>query len=167
MFARGVIAWVGLVLLSGCVDSERTDLLRSSISEVSRREIVVPDYPTSGRTYLSYSGVHGFQVNYVGANGSAWLWYPDQAEIIPERFKHDVSTGVELLCWWHPADFYNQVTRKFGGGYSCDPLELARRSVIAVLLGDPFALSSGEVPYVFDKCTAPEAFVFDRLRFAC
>ena len=140
---------------------------QAAIADVAARENRFPDYPRAGRTYLSFSQAHGFQVNYLASSGRAWLWYPGNSAALPELYTRDVVNGRQALCWQHPAASYNPVTGQRGGAVACTPLEFAQRTIVAVLPGDPFGLASGAVPYRLDRCTAPTAFKFDRAAFRC
>ena len=143
------------IAVAGCHATTGTE--PSAVQEVMSRPVTFADYPRPGRTYLSFSSAHGFQVNYLG-NGRAWLWYPGNAAVVPEEWKKDVVAGQQALCWRHPANSYNPVTRTPGGGYACESLSLARRTIVAALDGDPFNLQSGAVPYRLQRCKAPAEF---------
>ncbi|WP_234999402.1 hypothetical protein [Roseovarius albus] len=138
-----------------------------ALAEVNARENKFPSYPRANTTYLSFDHAHGFQVNYIGANGKAWLWYPGNRGGVDELWKTETIRGTRAVCFAHPSNSYNPVTKQHGGSYSCSPLVLSQKSNVASLAGDPFDLSSGSVPYVLSKCQAPEAFKFDRARFKC
>ncbi|SLN49347.1 hypothetical protein TRL7639_02733 [Falsiruegeria litorea R37] len=140
---------------------------QSAIAEVSARNVAYPDYPKAGMTYLSFSSAHGFQVNLIGSDGRAWLWYPGNSAGVPELYKLDQINGIQALCWAHPGNTYNPVTQTPGGGYKCEELKLARKTIVSSLRGDPFNLASGRVPYKLDRCSAPQAFDFNRTRFRC
>lgn len=139
----------------------------AAISEVSSRENQFPDYPVVGRTYLSFNHAHGYQVNYIGAGGKAWLWYPGNPTAVPEEWKLDTVAGQRAVCWRHPSNSYNPVTKQTGGAYSCQSLNLSQKSTVASLKGDPFNLRSGAVPHRLARCAAPEEFEFDRARYRC
>ncbi|WP_162929993.1 hypothetical protein [Pseudophaeobacter sp. EL27] len=131
------------------------------------RNTVFPEYPQGGWTYLSFSPAHGFQVNYLSADGRAWLWYPGNTHGVPEEWKLDRVAGQSSVCWRHPSNSFNPVTKQTGGTFACEPLSLAQRAVVARLPGDHYALSNGQIPYQRQKCTAPSEFEFDRQRFRC
>lgn len=137
------------------------------VDEVSARTISFPNYPQAGRTYLSFSSAHGFQVNYLAAGGDAYLWYPGNRNVVPENYKRDVIAGQQALCWRHPRQSYNPVTKQTGGKYACMPLDLSRKTIVAELVGDPYKLASGNLPHPLKRCVAPAAFRFDRARFGC
>jgi len=138
-----------------------------TLADINARPISFPNYPQAGRTYLSFSQAHGFQVNYIGAGGRAWLWYPGNSRGVPEEYKTDTVNGTKAICWRHPGQSYNPVTKQSGGNFACQSLDLAKRLTVAELPGDPFNLNSGNVPYPLKRCTAPEAFTFDRDKFGC
>lgn len=155
-------SFVAVLVLAGCIKQSRP-----AVDEVMSREARFADYPRAGWTYLSFSKAHGFQVNYIGSNGQAWLWYPGNSTVVPEEWKRDVVAGQKAVCWRHPSKSYNPVTKQLGGSFACQSLALSQRSIIARRKGDPYRLSSGSIPYRLQKCKAPQEFVFDRTRFWC
>lgn len=162
-FRASFVFYCGLIAaLVGC-DQTSTEAMR----EVSTRQVAFPEYPQGEWTYLSFSEAHGFQVNYLGKDGRAWLWYPGNSRGVPEEWKLDTVSGQRAICWRHPASSYNPVTKQSGGGYACQSLALSQRTIVARLAGDPFALSSGRIPYRKQKCSAPAEFTFDRQRYRC
>lgn len=156
-FALGVIA------LAGCSGEQSAT---SAIAEVQSRVNQYPDYPQAGRTYLSFSSAHGFQVNYL-ADATAWLWYPGNSVGVPEEWKRDTVSGQAAICWRRPKNSYNPVTKTQGGPWGCQALDLSQKQIVADLVGDPFNLRSGQVPYRLSRCEAPAEFSFDRNRFSC
>lgn len=139
----------------------------SAVSEVVSRENAFPEYPQGGWTYLSFSKAHGFQVNYLGTDGRAWLWYPGNITGVPEEWKLDTVAGQSAVCWRHPSNSYNPVTKQSGSAFACQSLALSQKAIVAKLQGDPYRLSSGKIPYRKQKCAAPAEFEFDRNRFRC
>lgn len=139
----------------------------AAIAEVDSRENRFPGYPVAGTTYLSFNRAHGFQVNYIARGGRAWLWYPGNDRAVPEEWKTDTVRGIPAVCFRHPHGSFNPVTRRRGGAYACQPLELSQKTIVSSLDGDAFGLSSGDVPYRRSRCAALESFAFDRDRFGC
>ena len=129
------------------------------------RSPAFPDYPQGGWTWLSFSRPHGFQVNYLAADGTAWLWYPGNERGVPELWR--VDAGRDAICWTHPKNSWNPAAKTRGGRESCEPAISGRGRIIARLKGDPYRLASGNVPYPLPKCEAPKAFEFDRARHSC
>lgn len=156
-------------LLAACEPSGSgsSTSVSAAIAEVKSRPIEFPSYPQANQTYLSFSSAHGFQVNYLGTNGRAWLWYPGNSRGVPEEYRLQQVRGIAAICWRHPGASYNPVTKQVGGEFACQSLDLSRRTIIARLAGDPFNLATGKVPYRLDRCKAPPAFEFDRNRYAC
>lgn len=164
MLRAGALAVaLGLATLAGCGETQTTT---SAIAEVQSRENQYPNYPQAGRTYLSFSSAHGFQVNYL-ADGKAWLWYPGNSEGVPEEWKRGTVNGTAAVCWRHPSNTYNPVTKTKGGPWGCQALNLSQKQIVADLKGDPYNLRSGQVPYRLKRCDAPAEFSFDRIRFGC
>jgi hypothetical protein len=154
--------------LAACapIKAKPVQILSSSISEVKSRDLVFGEYPQSGRTYLSFDLAHGFQVAFI-KNGKSWLWYAGNQRPVTSEFKFDTVAGQIALCWRHQANSGNPVTGQSGGKFACEALAFSRKRVVAQLLGDSFNLSTGTLPFVHDRCSAPEAFQFDRNRFRC
>ncbi|MEM7507228.1 MAG: hypothetical protein AAF415_10810 [Pseudomonadota bacterium] len=122
-----------------------------------------PTYPLVGRTYLSFSQQHGFQVSYYSSSEESWLWYPKNSRAVPELWRIE---GQDI-CYKHPSGTYNPVTKARGGSFECNPMDLVRRTLVADLEGDTFDLSKGTVPYRRAKCDAPDEFTFDRNAIGC
>lgn len=153
-------------VLAGCAPSAQTDV-QTAIAEVSSRSVQIPDYPQANRTYLSFSGAHGFQVTYLAAGGASHLWYPGNQQALKGAYKRDTIGGRDAMCWRYGAQTYNPVTKQGGGKFACQSMELTRKTVVAQLRGDPFGLATGKLPYRLARCTAPREFSFDRARFSC
>jgi len=168
MLRHALLTLAALMLVASCAGTSIpvSGSSKDAVTEVIERPNSFPSYPQAGKTYLSFSRGHGFQVNYL-AKGRAWLWYPGNTTVVPEEWKTDTISGTKAICWRHPSDSYNPVTRKSGGSYACESMSLAQKTIVASLSGDPFNLRSGAVPYRLDRCDAPEEFTFDRATFGC
>lgn len=121
------------------------------------------DYPATGKTYLTFSPQHGFQVSYVANGGVSWLWYPGNAQSL----RHDFHLTDREICFRPPANSYNPATKQSGDRLECTPLSFARRLIVAALDRDPYDLSRGSVPFRRKKCDAPAEFEFDRDKVGC
>lgn len=169
MTVRSLLGGLACLAAVGCgpTTTPTAGQKTETLANINARPIAVPNYPQANTTYLSFSQAHGFQVNYLGPNGKAWLWYPRNTRGVPEEYKTDTVGGTAAICWRHPNNSYNPVTKQTGGKYACQALDLSKRLTIAKLRGDPFNLKSGTVPYPRDRCTAPEAFTYDRDTYGC
>lgn len=105
-------------------------------------------------------------MNFLECDGTGWLWYPGNGQGVFEEFKLDRVAGRDAICWRHPTNSRNPVTGRKGGPFACEDLSFARKTIIAVLPGDPYNLASGQVPFRRPKCDAPQGFKFDRSRFS-
>ena len=164
---KWTLAVAGLVLIVGCSNSQQSSSVSAAIAEINARENNFSSYPQPNTTYLSYSGAHGFQVNYLGPNGRAWLWYPRNQRGVPEEYKLETISDQKAICWRHPTNSYNPVTQTQGGNFACQRLDFTQRQIVAALPGDPFSLRDGTVPYALDRCVAPDLFSFDRNKISC
>lgn len=151
------------LLLAGCQQAQSS--LSRDLAELPSRPIAFVDYPQPDTTYLSFSQSHGFQVNFIAANGRSWLWYPGNSSALAETWR--ILSAEQTICWGHPANSYNPVTGQVGTGESCERLANARRLTIARLKGDPYGLANGRVPYRLGKCQAPPEFDYDKQRYRC
>ncbi|WP_158965354.1 hypothetical protein [Chachezhania sediminis] len=136
-----------------------TDIGTDSPSRMSSAQ----SYPEPGTTYLTYRDGIGYQVNYIAPNGEAWLWYPGIAEGIAEEWRLGRSGSMDMICWRHPQGSDTELGRDF----QCNSLKLARSGIVARLPGDPYKLSTGQVPYTREACSAPKEFRFDRSGHGC
>lgn len=157
-----ILGLLSLLLLASCGGQNNNPL-----AEIMQRDVLFPDYPKGGWTYLSFSQAHGFQVNYLSADGKAWLWYPGNTKAVSEEWKRKRVSGQEAVCWRHPSNSYNPVLKKRGGSFACELLSISQRTIVARLKGDTFKLSSGKVPYRLNRCSAPDDFMFDRSMIKC
>ncbi|WP_157046544.1 hypothetical protein [Roseovarius sp. 217] len=165
---RRAVALGAVVLQSACSDASLPSRSATgAIAEVTARDNQFADYPVIGTTYLSFDGAHGFQINYIGPRGKAWLWYPGNRRGVAEEWKLDTVNGSSAICFRHPTKSYNPITKTTGGAFACQSLALSQKAKVASLPGDPFDLASGSVPYVLAKCAAPQAFQFDLKKFGC
>lgn len=163
---RAALSGALMTILAACGEAPSSSR-PAAVQEVMQRQVAFPDYPAAGRTYLSFSQAHGFQVNFIVDDRSAWLWYPGNRVALPETYRLDHVKGVAALCWQHPENTYNPVIQRPGGNYVCQSLDLSRRTIVSVLPGDPFKLATGRVPYPLQRCSAPPEFTFYREEFGC
>ena len=164
--ASGVILAASVLLGCAPTPDAKPTAVGFAKADVVQRDLVFDTYPASGRTYLSFDHAHGFQVTYVNA-GQSWLWYPGNQRAVTAVYKRDIVAGQAAVCWKHQPNSRNPVTGRSGGAFSCEALVFAQKRVVADLRGDVFKLTSGQVPYRSQRCTAPQTFQFDRARFAC
>lgn len=113
-----------------------------------------------GYTNLSYSPVHGTQIEYVANGGSNYLWYPGNAVILPGHWK---AKGKDI-CFKYGANTYNPATGSAGAKWECMPLDLHKFSVKERAVGDPFGLAKRTaVPFVLSKFKSSLSAVAKRL----
>lgn len=106
----------------------------------------------SGATTLDYSEQHGTQVEYMAADGRAYLWYPGNSRVVVGQWKTQTArNGAGEICFRFGTNTYNPVTKTRGGYWNC------RNGRGFIFLeeeyttGDPFNLESGRIPYVMPK----------------
>lgn len=104
-----------------------------------------------GRTIVYFDRSHGTQVEYYDQSG-AYLWYPGNTVILPGAWK--VSAEADRggqICFRYPTSSLNPVTGVKGSDWECSSLRDQQSSIKHRLLGDPFALKSGKVPFIFKR----------------
>ena len=141
---------------------------KGTLTKEAKARYKFPNYPEPGKTYLSYDPWHGYQVSYISGPSTSWLWYPGNRIALPEEWKVEGNR----ICWRHGKGTYNPVTKQGGGKFECQNYSLALFTKVAELPGDPYRLSTGQVPYRRGKCQAPKEFVFnpadhDMLKVPC
>ncbi len=100
-----------------------------------------------GRTLLHYSAQHGTQVEYYGADGRSYLWYPGNTGVVATPYQVDTASGD--ICF----DFSGQAVDPSQGGTPiydrCFSNADFHRNVRESVPGDIFNLSAGAgVPFV-------------------
>ena len=143
----------------------------------------------SDATAVHYDTGHGTQVEYMSADGLAYLWYPGNRSIVPGEwhvrigprplgpgpesrnaigpyavFEQDPTQPVEstlYICFRYGPDTYNPVTRMRGGNWECSISPANEEWERRTHPGDPFGLSEiRQVPAVLERGTQ---FTFDDL----
>lgn len=98
----------------------------------------------ANRTQMSFSPGHGTQIEYLAADGTAWLWYPGNRVILQGAWKTEVGS----MCFRYGANTFNPVTGHTGAGWECAPLAIYRSTLTESRTGDLLGLKGrGKVPY--------------------
>lgn len=101
----------------------------------------------ANHTQMSFSP-HGTQIEYLAADGSAWLWYPGNKSILPGAWKVE----GKQMCFRYGANSFNPITGHRGGGWECGSLSVYRSSLTESRPGDVLGLRGrGKVPYTLSK----------------
>lgn len=104
-----------------------------------------------GLTIVYFDSGHGTQIEYYDQSGS-YLWYPGNTVILPGAWKISVeATPSGQICHRYPTSSLNPVTGVKGGEWECSRLRDQQTSIKHRLVGDPFELKSGEVPFIFKR----------------
>jgi len=107
-----------------------------------------------GRTFLSFTPAHGYQITYIGEQGTSWLWYPGNAISLPA----EVNILATSVCFTYGGETWNPVTAQKGGKLACMPRTFFDYANVAEMDGDVFGLASGAVPYRRSKCDPTQEF---------
>jgi len=132
----------------------------------AKQQVLYPDYPKVGTTYLSFSTDHGFQVSYYENTSRSWLWYGGNPVSLPAQWKTETleteHSNIDQICWKYGGYTYNPSTKKSGGEFNCIAIRISQDLLVSSLEGDIFNLASGSVPYERKKCDAPSEFVLNK-----
>lgn len=105
-----------------------------------------------GHTVVYFDPSHGTQVEYYSAQNRSYLWYPGNTRIVTGDWKIEVDANQQnRICHRYQTNSYNPVTGVRGGNWECANLAIQQSSIQTRIVGDPFGLASGAVPYVFER----------------
>ncbi len=135
--------------LAGCSGPTARERMFDELS--AQRDIPTP-FPTPGKTYASFDVGHGYQVEYLAANGRAYLWYPGNSRVVVGEWKK----VLDEICYRYGSNTFNPQTLRRGGGWNCSYIGKLRNFTIGYADGDPFALTTRRVPYILAKCDMPK-----------
>ena len=98
----------------------------------------------ANKTQQSFSPGHGMQIEYLAADGGAWLWYPGNTKVLPGQWK---SEGADI-CFRYGKNSYNPVTKHKGGGWECGSVKVYSQTLVTSTKGDVFGLAGRKkVPF--------------------
>lgn len=102
----------------------------------------------TNQTILHYGPGHGTQVEYMGANGKTYLWYPGNRVILPGQWKLQGGTKANpaQICFKYGPNTYNPYTGVYGSVWECEPMSVYRSTSIEQADGDIFGLSTRSKP---------------------
>lgn len=104
-----------------------------------------------GYTVIFFDRQHGTQVEYFGANNVS-LWYPGNTVIVNGGWKlAEKPAGQSEICFKYQTTSYNPVTGKRGGSWECRKVSDNQAGIRHRIVGDPFELQSGQVPFIFER----------------
>lgn len=102
------------------------------------------------KTVMTYSGIHGTQIEYTASNGRVFLWYPGNSGVVTGRVRSKRGGTIPTICYTYQTNSYNPATGKRGGTEQCRTgmaISILRESAN----GDPFHLASGRIPFVLPR----------------
>jgi hypothetical protein len=111
----------------------------------------------AGTTAASHADIMGPQFEYLAPSGESQLWYPGNAKTVPGIWKANTQGRKTLVCFKYPAGRYGHETAIRGGDRECEQAIAYLLTVVEVIPGDIFGLSSGKVPYVLNKSAISSA----------
>ena len=103
-----------------------------------------------GRTAHFYSAGIGTQIEYTAPDGVAYLWYPEEREIIVGTWDvGEMSDGIVELCYTYGPGAFGNVD---GSVFCFDYVGLVSDLVTGGLRnGDPYDLTSEAVPFILAR----------------
>lgn len=113
----------------------------------------------SGQTVHFSFGRESVQVAHYSTDGTVSLWLPEKRDALTGlwRVEEQVSGEVPFVCLQYEERAPFSEFELPSGEWTCLSQDDMRPFVFAILTGDPFSLSSGEVPFVLaeDEWWAP------------
>jgi hypothetical protein len=110
-----------------------------------------------------YQG-HGTQLEYIGADGRTFLWYPGNTGMVVGEWKLNThpfkvvidagSASFDLvdLCFRYLTPSVNPVTGSSGSNWSCTPTYMYLQRIVESATDDPFGLSRRpSPPFVLER----------------
>ena len=117
-----------------------------------------------GKTVMTFDVFHGAQYEYLGPNGTSYLWYGKNDRSLSGRYFIRGEGLRTDICWIYGTGTYNPVTRQSGDKPDCSPLNQYLTSVKEMANGDVLKLSSGKVPFQGIGSHVSFGLVWNRLR---
>jgi hypothetical protein len=117
-------------------------------------------------TLLSFSSFYGTQIEYLGADGRTFLWYPGNSVLVTGQWKVQSAGKWPEICFKYQENSYDPGTKRFGGAWECNEglAYIVHGEEIAV--GDPMSLASGKTPFVLAKKRTTLAAVMKKAGFS-
>ncbi|MEL6678967.1 MAG: hypothetical protein AAFQ51_09685 [Pseudomonadota bacterium] len=113
-------------------------------------------------TSRSFTPWHGNQIEYLSAEGKAYLWYPGNTALVVGDWRTEQLPDERRarMCFRYGPDTYNPVTEQRGGDWSCQFAAEALYISDEIVDGDPIGLADGTLPFVMpdaEEVTLAEA----------
>jgi len=150
---RSILAITCGLILTGCGTVEKDDWMPVQTRSAIDNSATLLQAFLADTTVRAHSdpkrGGHGTQLEYHSSDGQTYLWYPKNRTVVSGRWrvKADANDKPEL-CYLYGQNTYNPVLETRGGAWECRTLTFPNIGVSEGVKGDPFNLSSGEVPFV-------------------
>ncbi|MDG2404310.1 MAG: hypothetical protein P8M25_04965 [Paracoccaceae bacterium] len=110
------------------------------------------DVTYGGYTVVYYEPQHGTQVEYHGKNRTSFLWYPENTGIVFGDWRVEGhSNRPSTICYRYQTNSYNPVTKVRGGNWECRNIMSVQADIQNRIVGDPFGLVTGKVPFVLER----------------
>jgi len=137
------------LVLAGCGTKTPREQMFEELK--AQRDVATP-FPAANITYASFDTGHGYQVEYLSADGRAYLWYPGNRKPVVGAWKR----VLDEVCYRYGKSTFNPQTLQNGGAWNCEYSGRLGFNVVAYQSGDVFGLTSGRIPYIRNRCDLPE-----------
>lgn len=107
------------------------------------------------KTVRFFDKSHGNQIEYMGPDGRAYLWYPGNTRTVDGYWQ---VKGGKLICHQYEAGLLNPVTGDLSGPWNCTPIARHLDHSVERCDGDMFRLQTG-VPRVLAR--------FEKISLGC
>lgn len=118
--------------------------------------------PIAYHTFLSFDATNGVQIEYLDADGGAYLWYPERSETLRGAWR--LAADGEI-CFVYPGYDANLDAGSSSGDWICMSLDAFYLTTLSKRDGDLFGLAAGDPPFTlrmsdyFDDFDAVEAAI--------
>ncbi len=154
-------------------DFDRVMARGESLTDAEKAEITALAQPENLKRFLgnttsrSFSYQHGTQVEYLGADGRAFLWYPGNDKLVPGTWTASLSGRRPQICFGYDIrakirdDYMSETSRKNLAAKGplisreCQPARVYLLTREEIVDGDPLRLGSGKMPFELSKENAP------------
>lgn len=96
-------------------------------------------------TFLYHSPDFGVQVEYLHSDGSAYLWFPNEARIIRGAWR---VTKAGEICFAYRREPAGLIFARSVGRWDCRSADQQVLRIFAKCSDDPFNLRSGRAPFI-------------------
>lgn len=137
LLIAGLAIWKPVPSIADKVDDMQAAVLKSIVTD---------------STILTHDRFFGTQVEFNCSNGDSFLWFPGNEGVVKALWKTQLrDNGATEICYLYGTDTKNYVTEETGGKWECRSAVFHLDTIREAVDGDPFGLSSLNVPFVMPE----------------